>query len=334
MLLFSILSLLFSNAVTTRRDLSILFNRNAMIALTYCILHHIMSLAIISKGVVGLHGGLLQITNITQIFQIFLFFISIFILLLTSFHSGKVLVYEYPSLENGIFNTFYSTKLINKMGEHLKIIEYPVKGSRKLFRSKKLPLTSYNLIMNKRLFSTNVVEIQKGNTDFSPSGGNNHPEGDFSKYSLNPWFVTGFTDGDGSFTLYVSKATTGKLLCKVQPAFTIGLDYKDLILLQEIKKFFGEVGKIHTRKDGSGVQYVISSAKDLTNYVIPHFDTYPLCSQKKADYELFKEIVILIRNKVSGVLRLKRTSFEHLTDQGLLKLMALKASLNLGLKGW
>ena len=304
MLLFSILSLLFSNAVTTRRDLSILFNRNAMIALTYCILHHIMSLAIISKGVVGLHGGLLQITNITQIFQIFLFFISIFILLLTSFHSGKVLVYEYPSLLNGIFNTFYSTKLINKMGEHLKIIEYPEKGSKKLFRSKKLPLTSYNLIMNKRLFSTNIVEIQKGNTNFS-------------KYSLNPWFVTGFTDGDGSFTIYVSKTTTGKLLCKVQPAFTIGLDPKDLILLQEIQKFFGQIGKIHTRKDGSAVLYVISSVKDLTNYIIPHFDTYPLCSsfarfvfwhlamsthetQKKADYELFKEIVILMRNKVSG----------------------------------
>jgi hypothetical protein len=86
-----------------------------------------------------------------------------------------------------------------------------------------------------------------------------------------------------SFTLFVSKATTGKLLCKVQPAFTIGLDPKDLILLQEIPKFFGEVGKIHTRKDVSGVQYVISSVKDLTNHIIPHFDTYPLCSQKKAD---------------------------------------------------
>jgi hypothetical protein len=59
------------------------------------------------------------------------------------------------------------------MGEHLKIIEYPEKGFKKLFRSKKLPLTSYNLTMNKRLFSTNIVEIQKGNTDFS-------------KYSLNP----------------------------------------------------------------------------------------------------------------------------------------------------
>jgi NADH-ubiquinone oxidoreductase chain 2 len=96
MLLITIFSLLFSNAVTTRRDLSILFNRNAIIALSYCILHLMMTLSIISRGVVGLHGGLLQITNITQIFQIFIFFISIFILQLTSFYpaewSGKSLI--------------------------------------------------------------------------------------------------------------------------------------------------------------------------------------------------------------------------------------------------
>ena len=63
--MISILSLLISNAVTTRRDISILFNRVAIIVLVYCILHDIMSLSIISKGI-GLHGGLLQITNISQ----------------------------------------------------------------------------------------------------------------------------------------------------------------------------------------------------------------------------------------------------------------------------
>lgn len=68
--------------------------------------------------------------------------------------------------------------------------------------------------------------------------------------------------------------------------------------------------------------FIISSVKDLINQVIPHFDNYPLISKKKADYELFKEIVLLMKNK------------EHLTNKGLLKIMSLKASLNLGLKGW
>ena len=89
MILISILSLLLSNAVTLRRDISILFNRIAIIALTYSILHDIMSLSIINKGI-GLHGGLLHITSMTQIFHIFIFLISIFILQLTSFYPRKV----------------------------------------------------------------------------------------------------------------------------------------------------------------------------------------------------------------------------------------------------
>ena len=68
-----ILSLLLSNAVTLRRDTSILFNRVSMMALIYCILNDIMSLSMINKGL-GLHGGLLHISNITQMFHIFLFF--------------------------------------------------------------------------------------------------------------------------------------------------------------------------------------------------------------------------------------------------------------------
>jgi len=127
MILISILSLLLSNAVTLRRDMSILFNRIAIIALMYAILHDIMSLSIISKGI-GLHGGLLSITNISQIFHIFIFFISILILQLTSFYPRKVWTPEYSSLNDLLFNNFvyYRTKIINKMGEHLKIIEYPL----------------------------------------------------------------------------------------------------------------------------------------------------------------------------------------------------------------
>nr|WHN64135.1 NADH dehydrogenase subunit 2 [Leptographium sp.] len=127
MLLISILSLLLSNAVTIRRDISILFNRVAIIALAYSILHSATSLFMVSKGI-GLHGGLLNITSITQIFDIFIFLVSILILQLTSFFPRKVWVPEHSSLTQLFFNkfVFYRTKIINKMGEHLRIIEYPL----------------------------------------------------------------------------------------------------------------------------------------------------------------------------------------------------------------
>lgn len=52
--------------------------------------------------------------------------------------------------------------------------------------------------------------------------------------------------------------------------------------------------------------------------IIPFFEKYPLISQKRADFELFKRIVEIIHNK------------EHLTLTGLQKIVNLKASLNLG----
>lgn len=127
MIITSILFILISNAVTLRRDISILFNRVAILALVYCIIQDTMSLSIVSNGI-GLHGGLLHITNITQIFHIFIYFVSILIIQLTSFHPRKVWVPEYSSLNQLLFNKFiyYRTKIINKMGEHLKIIEYPL----------------------------------------------------------------------------------------------------------------------------------------------------------------------------------------------------------------
>jgi len=127
MILISILSLLISNAVTLRRDISILFNRITIIILVYSILLDMTSLSIINKGI-GLHGGLLHITSVTQIFHIFIFFISILIIQLTSFYPRKVWVSEHSSLRHMLFNNFvyYRTKIINKMGEHLKIIEYPL----------------------------------------------------------------------------------------------------------------------------------------------------------------------------------------------------------------
>jgi NADH-ubiquinone oxidoreductase chain 2 len=86
-----------------------------------------MSLSIITKGL-GLHGGLLQITNITQTFHIFIFFISILILQLTSFYPRRVWIPKYSWLEDLIFEKFffYRTQILNKMGEHMKIIEYPL----------------------------------------------------------------------------------------------------------------------------------------------------------------------------------------------------------------
>jgi len=66
------------------------------------------------------------------------------------------------------------------------------------------------------------------------------------------------------------------------------------------------------------IKYRIQSVKDL-KVTLDHFDKYRLISQKRADYELFKQAVELMEQK------------EHLTEEGLAKIVALKASMNMGL---
>lgn len=176
MVSISILFILLSNAVTLRRDISILFNRVAIIALIYCILQDMVSLSIVSKGI-GLHGGLLHITNITQIFHIFIFFITILILQLTSFHPRKVWIPEYSSFLE-LVNTrlvYYRTKIINKMGEHLKIIEYPLiilfVNLGAVFLISTNDLVSIFLSIELQSYGLYIISTIYRNSEFSTTGG-------------------------------------------------------------------------------------------------------------------------------------------------------------------
>lgn len=53
--------------------------------------------------------------------------------------------------------------------------------------------------------------------------------------------------------------------------------------------------------------------------IIDHFNKYPLITQKRADFELFKQIVDLMNRQ------------EHLTPDGLKKIVGLRAAINNGL---
>lgn len=129
MLIYSILFLLLSNAVTLRRDKSILFNRITIKVLIYSTLLSLINnyIVILYKGI-GLFGGLFYISNTSQFFHLFIFIISGAIIQLTAFYPRKIWVSHYSTLNKILFNKliYYSTKIINKMSEQFKIIEYPL----------------------------------------------------------------------------------------------------------------------------------------------------------------------------------------------------------------
>ena len=89
--LFSIILLLLSNAVTFRRDKSILYSRDTITILLYSILVAFKTLSLsFMAGGIGLFGGLFHATSITQTFHIFIYIITAAIMQLTAFYPRKL----------------------------------------------------------------------------------------------------------------------------------------------------------------------------------------------------------------------------------------------------
>ena len=133
---------------------------------------------------------------------------------------------------------------------------------------------------------------------------------------LDPNWVTGFVDGEGCFHVYIRKKNNSKLGWQVEPHFELRLHQKDLPVLVAIQKSLG-VGKVYY-KEPNAVEYRVYNFKEF-EAVINNFYKYPLITKKRADYLLLIKIVTLIIRK------------EHLTIEGIRKIVELKAAINRGL---
>lgn len=134
---------------------------------------------------------------------------------------------------------------------------------------------------------------------------------------LDPNWVTGFTDGEGCFMINISKNNSYKTGWCIYVSFQIKLHIRDKDLLLDIKSFFNQIGGLNYKD--KEVIYRVQSLNDIINTIIPHFDNYPLITQKQSDFIIFKNIIELMKKG------------EHLNEIGLSKIISLKASLNKGL---
>ena len=134
---------------------------------------------------------------------------------------------------------------------------------------------------------------------------------------LNPYYVTGFCDGDSYFNVSISKNPKLKVGWAVKLSFGINLHKKDQELLEKIRAYFNNIGVIADREKNT-IKFTVTSLADL-EIIINHFDKYPLITQKRADYILFKQVVELVKCK------------KHLTPEGLKEIVSLRGTMNLGL---
>lgn len=183
--------------------------------------------------------------------------------------------------------------------------------------SRFVPGILFCLNTEKRLYSTSIV-YNGGEIKHSPKWvTGSSPSKNDKIIKLHPYFVTGFADAESSFIISIRTNNKLKTGWRVEASFQIGLHEKDRIILESIKAFYG-VGNISKQREDSFQYRVVGSVKEL-KVIIDHFDKYPLISQKRADYILFKQAFDLISRK------------EHLTKEGLHKIILLKSALNLGL---
>lgn len=120
----------------------------------------------------------------------------------------------------------------------------------------------------------------------------------FSRGTLDPHYVTGFTDGEGAFTY----SRSGSQLALY---YALKLTTTDEPILREIQTFFGGIGKIYDvkarapRADSGATKsakyYRVSHREELA-VIVDHFDRYPLRTGKRASYEIWRLMVLLKRN--------------------------------------
>lgn len=137
---------------------------------------------------------------------------------------------------------------------------------------------------------------------------------------INPWYLTGFADGEGSFSFGIIKKEPrldGTIRYHAQVEFNLPASNNPLnkTQLEAIQKYL-DVGKIYTSEANNNNQSLlklrVTSIEDCFR-VRKHFEEFPLLTDKAKYFKLWCKVLDFIINK------------EHLNQEGLNKIVALKA---------
>jgi hypothetical protein len=107
------------------------------------------------------------------------------------------------------------------------------------------------------------------------------------------FYLSGYTDGEGSFCVSFSPRPKLHTKLEVRPSFSVSQnsDRQEVLLL--FQQYFG-CGTIRRNPSDRTYKYEVRSIKDLVDKVIPHFLRFPLISSKRKDFELFVRICNMI----------------------------------------
>ena|SRR5579872_1891259 len=130
-----------------------------------------------------------------------------------------------------------------------------------------------------------------------------------------PWYISGYVDGEGCFTVSFSKRTKMRFGWEVRPSFSVSQNGERGEVLYQMIEYFN-CGTIRPDRSDRTIKFEVRNIQDLLVKVIPHFREYPLQSSKQNDFERFATICQLIARK------------DHLTPNGLREIVGLAMPMN------
>lgn len=133
-------------------------------------------------------------------------------------------------------------------------------------------------------------------------------------------YIAGFIDGEGCFTIIISKHKTKKLGLDARLHFQIEVRDDDLPIIQSIQETLG-CGRIYNLSYerygwNPHVEFKVSSLKEITEKLIPFLMEHPLRAKKRFSYEYFLQAIEIFKRK------------EHLTLQGIERLKLIRSKMN------
>jgi hypothetical protein len=134
-------------------------------------------------------------------------------------------------------------------------------------------------------------------------------------------YLSGFTDGEGTFSVAVTRRPGLEFGYQLIPEFRVSQNRERVVVLETLRSVLG-CGRIvpndrHNPSDRTMV-FIIRRKADLVGRLIPFFDRNPLLSPKRESYMLFRMIVFGLMSK------------EHHTRSGFERLVAAAFQMNGG----
>ena len=128
-------------------------------------------------------------------------------------------------------------------------------------------------------------------------------------------YISGYVDGEGCFSISFSKREKFLVGFETKPSFSVSQNEDRAQILFLMQKQFN-CGFIRRDFSDKTLKYEVRSLEDLIEKVIPHFETYPLISDKQKDFKFFKQICLSMQKDL------------HRNKQGLLKIIDLAFEMN------